>query len=293
MTDWNRLNDDPPAESVSFLIYGPAKVGKTDWAGSTGDRTLYIDVGKSTETLKTPDFKKRRGNTNPILIKVNEKLTLGGNIVPDNPSGYDEVCDTIDKALKEIPDQFDTIVVDECTAFRKMALNKALHVNKETGKSNTLDNVKKHDVMMSTVQDYGTEMSEIEWFLSAYIDICKQYKKHFVVLAHERNIFDKPKNAKGEPLMMAQPLLIKTLPGFTGQTFPDAVCNLFDIVWHFEKVQPGPQYRIRTKGSDSMIAGDRFGGIFQEMEVQSEQNTFLACIKRIKEGIHYQQPTRR
>jgi hypothetical protein len=289
---WERLDTTTPAEALAFLIYGPAKVGKTDWLGSCGDRTLYIDVGKSTETFYSPEFKKRRGAFNPIIVKIDEKLTLGGPIIPEKPTGYDEVCDTIDKALVEIKDQFDIVVLDEVTAFKKMALNKGIVINFETGKSKTLENVKKYDVMSPLIQDFGMEMNEIGWFLAAYIDILKQNKKHFIVAAHERNIFTKPKDKNGNVIIGEQRQLIKVLPGFTGETFPDEVCNLFDAVWHFEKVQPGPTHRIRTKGNDSLIAGDRFGGIFQEMEVQSEQNSFLNCVKRIKEGIHFQQPRR-
>lgn len=275
--EFKSFQDYPVAESLSFLWYGPAKSGKTFLAGSVGERSLYIDVGKSTPTLHSPAFIKRFGKFTGFYVPIAEEEPKEGFIVPDKATAYDRVCDCIDKALERIPDKFDVVVLDEATAFRRYGMLKAMEIANKIGRSKTIDRVHKTDVIIADVQDFGAEMSLTEQFVAGTIDLLKRYNKHFIFIAHERNTYKKSDKIGGEDT------LTRVTPGFTGKTHPDAISNMFDAVWHFE-IYNGDVYRIRTRGNNTLLAGDRFGGVFAEYEDASKLSWEL-IIKRIREGI--------
>lgn len=267
---FKRLETYKPGESWILLYYGPSKAGKTYFAGTAGSRTLFINIGDGIETLMAPAFTQKYPEAaKMIMVDIREQ----------NPQGiaeaFDLVGDAIYYALANFPNDFDTIILDEATAFRKYAMNKSMELNTDARTKGAVRAKRTEDFVKPDIGDYGTEMQMIEWFLGTFIPICKQHKKHFVMLAHERQTFAKP------PRIGDDPVLKRVLPGFTGKTFPDQIPQFFDDVFHAEVVGGGTNvvYRMRTAGSESEIGGARHGGIFSVVETNPD---FLKMLDRIK-----------
>jgi hypothetical protein len=275
---FKRLSEYIPGESWTLLYYGPSKTGKTFFAGSAGPRTLYVNTGHGMETLAAPAFtNKYPKSSGMIYVDVWEK----------NPKGiaeaFDVTTDIIDHALKVFPDQFDTVVLDEATAFRSFAINKATEMNTAL-RTNKRPN-RQEEFVGTDVQDYKIEMDMIEWFLGTYTPKFKEAGKNFLMLAHERQIFQQAGNIGGEPTLK------RVLPGFTGKTMPDRVPAFFDDVWHSEAISDAAgnvQYRARTAGNSAEIGGSRHGGIFNVVEPDPN---YLKLLERIKLNIPKTKPT--
>lgn len=272
-----------PAESVTLLLWGAAKTGKTDFSGSAGERSLYIDVGKSAETFHAKGFKERRGTFKGFYRKVEEVAAKENYVMPDTATAYDQVCDIIDKALEVMPDKFDVVIVDEATAFRRYAMNKALEINQGMNKSQAGANSKKWDMVLPGVQDYGSEMSLVSQFIAGTIDLLKRHNKHFILVAHERALFESVTDSKTGKKTETD-IVKKLVPAFTGKKDIDAIANMFDCVFHTEKARSGETevFRIRTQGDDGLVAGHRYSGVFQPIETNL---TFPRMIERIKAGV--------
>lgn len=264
-----QLNDIQPAESSTTLIYGGSKTGKTDFMGTAGDRMLFINNGLGIETFFGKRFKDRPINPIVVTLKADEKT--------EQYRVYDQIKDIIDHALDNLSDRFDTIAIDDSTAFRRSAMLVALQFNKDTGKSKSLDASSKYDISIPAVQDYGTEMEFTSSFIAQTISICKEAKKHFIMGAHERLTFKKGAGIGDIPS------LVRITPSFTGvDKNPDYISGLFDNVWHTEAVGGGERtiYRIRTVGDETLTAGTRYSGIFKEIE---KDLRFTDVISRIKQ----------
>lgn len=271
-----RLEELKPAESTTTIIYGNSGTGKTFFGGTAGSRTLFLNAGDGIETLKSPLFRDKI-KADPIVVNIGEKINERG--VVNDATAFDLMCDEIDKALTHIPAEFDTIVVDDLTAIRSYAMNKALEINSATNKSQTLKNiVERFDVIVPAVQDYGMEMTMIKWFLQSYTAIAKDHKKHLIVMAHERRTYEKGRNIGDAPSLR------KISVGVTGQTFPDEIPALFDNVWHSEAIGGGDNtvYQLRTQGDEILTAKTRQGGIFNVVE---KNPNFLAMLQRLQDGI--------
>ena len=276
---FKRLVEYTPGESWVAMLYGPSKTGKTYFAGTAGPRTLFVNVGDGIETLMAPAFTQKYPDAKGmIMIDIRET----------NPNGsaeaFDRVCETLDYALAKFPDKFDHIILDEATALRKYATNKATELNTDARVKGANRARRTEEFIKVEVGDYGLEMQMIEWFLGTYTPIFKQHGKNFLMLAHERQVYNKPEK------IGAEPTLKKTMPGFTGKTFPDTVPAYFDDVWHSEVVGGGDNvvYRIRTAGSEMEVGGSRHGGIFTTIETDPN---YLKMLERIKAA--QPKPTRR
>lgn len=263
------LEEVKPGESWLLLLYGESKSGKTYFAGTCGPRTLYLNVGEGIETLKNPAFTSRYPDTGKMLT-VQFPLS-------DTVETFERITRTIGYFLENRADEFDTIVLDEATAFRKHALDQATTLNGSARGRN-----RKDKFIQTELGDYKIEMDMIEWFLGEFTPQFKARKKHFVMLAHERQLFNKPAKQGDEQTLK------KILPGFTGKTFPDKVPAYFDDVWHAEAVGKNPRvYRIQTAGSEKLLAGSRHGGIFAPEETDPN---FLKMLERIKKQTIYVAP---
>lgn len=267
---FKRLRDRNPGESWILLYYGPSKTGKTFFAGSAGPRTLFINIGDGLETLLSPSFTSRYPESKDMIVV---DISEAGDLA----QAFDWTTDAIDHALKHFPEKFDTIVLDEATAFRRFAMNKAMELNTDARTRGTARAKRTEEFVKPDIGDYGTEMQMIEWFLGTYIPIFKRTHKHFLMLAHERQTFAKP------PKIGDEPVLKRVLPGFTGKTFPDQVPAYFDDVFHAEAVGAGTNvvYRARTAGSEMEIGGARHGGIFETVE---RDPNFLKMLARIQQS---------
>lgn len=263
-----RLSDLPIGESVVQLIYGPAGVGKTEYCGTAGSRAGIINCGLGLVTLQSPGFKKRHPNVNPEIETIVEEA------IPDEATAFDEVCDKADLLLDN--KDVDTFIVDDVTALRRFAMNKALEINQSTKKSDSLNKSRKLRAQIIAVQDYGIEMDLIAKFVITYIGICKEKKKNFILVAHERVSYNKPSQ------IGAPPTVNSIRPGFTGQTFPDEITGHFDLVWHFENQGAGERvlYKARTVGDSNLVAKTRWGGLFP---VLIDNPNFQDVVKRIRE----------
>lgn len=265
-----RLSELKKGSSIAILFYGGSGCGKTNFCGTAGSRALGINIGGGISTIQSEKFKLANNNPDPIIETITEEA------VPDKAIAFDRVCDILDVYLSKQLNDFDTVWIDDITALRRFALNKGLEVNQKLGKSKSRAIGKEYDVVVSTVQDYGIEMSLMEQFVIEYISICRSANKHLIMTAHERINFNAPTAIGAEPTVSS----IK--PGFTGRTFPDAVTGHFDLVWHAEKLGGGEQikYRARTVGDGSLTAHTKIG-VFPTI---LEKPNFLEVVKKIQEG---------
>jgi hypothetical protein len=271
--EMTRLDELPKGESVTLLVYGPAGSGKTNLVGTAGSRTLIINTGLGLVTLQSPGFRKRYPNVNPIIETIIDEIN------PKNPAGYDKVCDLLDSYLNPSHPEFnniDTIALDDATTLRRFALDKGIKDNSDSKLSETYAK-RQAGKAVTTVQDYGAEMSLVDQFLIYYISLCKQYNKHFILTAHERIQYNKA-SAIGAP-----PTVNSIRPGFTGQTFPDAVTGHFDLVWYLETLGAGERiaYKARTAGDSALVAKTRWDGLFP---VLIPNPNFLEVVKKIRES---------
>lgn len=264
---FKRLKDRNPGEAWIQMYYGPSKAGKTYYAGTAGPRTLFINIGEGLETLMAPAFTSRYPESKGMIVvdirDTDEKI-----------DAFDMTTDAIDHALLKFPDKFDNIILDEATAFRKFALNKAMDLN-TSQRTTTTRKSRSEEYVKAEIGDFGVEMDMVEWFLGEYIPKFKEAGKNFLMLAHERQIFSKPAKIGDEPTLK------RVLPGFTGKTFPDKVPSFFDDVWRAEVVGSGTNvvYRARTAGNEQEMGGARHGGIFNVVEPDPN---FLKMLNRIK-----------
>lgn len=267
---FKRLKDYKPGEAWLLLLYGQSKVGKSYFAGTAGSRTLYLNVGDGIDTLLMPSFTNKYGKIADDMIVVDIREDR-----PGSPAeAFELTIRALKKAFEELRDEFDTVVLDEATSFRRYAVNKAMEINtavRTTGKRGSSIET----FVAPEIGDYGTEMKMIEWFLNHALPIFKEEKKNFLMLAHERQIFGKP------PKIGEDAPLKKVMPGFTGKTFPDQVPKYFDDVWRMEAVGGGNNivYRIRTAGTEKEVGGSRHGGIFNTVEPDPN---YLSMLSRIR-----------
>lgn len=247
-----RLKDSPPAEIITLLLYGASKSGKTHLVGTLGSRVLYICFSDAdgSETLRNKEFFP---SLNPIF-----------RIIPQDERAYDRVCGVIDEGLDNYSDQFDTIVVDEMTAFRRAGMKKSIELNLEEKRSQTKSKSdRRGGIIIPTISDYGTEMNLTEHFISQTIDICRREKKNFIAVAHESLIYKKDPSTP----INAPETLVKIRPSFTGKKAPDDIVAYFDAVLYLEVVN-GDVHRLRCSGDDVLVAGHRFGTTLKSIEMK-------------------------
>lgn len=268
---FKRLSARKPGESWIQMVYGPSKTGKTFYAGTAGPRTLFINIGDGIETLESPLFKSKYPASREMITVEIQKMEL-----KSVDEAFDTICNVVDHALAKFPETFDTIVLDEATALRKYALNKAMTLNTQARTQGSRRGNRTDEYVKAELGDFGVEMDMIEWFLGTYIPIFKERKKHFLMLAHERQIYGKPAKQGDEPILQ------RVVPGFTGKTFPDKVPAFFDDVFHSKvkmDASSNAYYSLETAGSEKMMAGVRHNGIFDTIEPNPNFQNFLLRIK--------------
>lgn len=282
-----RLDELPKGNSVILLIYGAAGQGKSDFLGTTGDRTVVFVAEGRLGQWKTDDFKKRRGNWNPFTEIITEELQPFGGA-----KALDELTKRVNYYFDNKLDEFDTICLDGATAFRRFAFNKGLDLSgagasyaKSIAKSKTgmPDSL---PLYQTDVRDLTNEMQLVSKFILKLIDTCRSFGKHFIMTAHERVEFENKTKAD----MMKLPVVHSIKPGFTGQTFPDEIPGIFDLVWHFETEGSGEslKYYARTAGDSH---GETEGkGTMAKSSVGSGWKlkyynpNFLDIVKKVRES---------
>lgn len=266
-----KLSELTPSESITGLIYGASGTGKTFFAGTAGSRSAIINIGNGIETLLAKDFKARYGSSNPDIITISESQDSTGYL--KSATAFDNVCREIDKLLER--EDIDTVTVDDCTALRYYAMNKALILNSDINMSQSLQTSRKYKSRIVAVQDYGREMALIEEFISTYTEIFKQAKKNLLLIAHERILYRKAKNIGDEPTVA------RILPGFTGQKFPDTVPAYFDCVWRSTVKKSGKAiYEIKTVPDGISTIKTRQGGSLPETITDPNFLTIWSMLKQ-------------
>jgi hypothetical protein len=273
-----RLSELVRGTSLVGLVYGGAGSGKTEFCGTAGSRSLFINIGKGIETLHSPGFKSRNPDSDPIIETIFEEY------LPEKAEGHNKLTDLLDLYLDPkhpMFNEFDTVIIDDATALKRMARNLALEINRDLNKSQSLEQSKKHRQVVTAVQDFGEEMNIVNKFIVDYSGICKSYNKHFIVTAHERLTFKQPVNSQGKAIFGASRVLDNTRPGFTGETFPDDIQGEFDFVWHME-TQGGADrifHFARTKGDSQLAAKTRWDGLFP---IRWQNPNFLKAVDAVR-----------
>ena len=208
---------------VQAVVYAPAKVGKTFGAG-TFPRPNWIDFDKGISTLAGPDFIRKYGWKPELLYGQFHEGAMTPRGVVTQATAFDQACAYFDEWMKPGKrDQFDTWVIDTGTFLAEAAMNKALVLLSPKGgfqgiKSNTLEQGVQHGLVVPKLQDYGSERSMVEQFIT----MVKASGKHVLFLCHEKEIRDKEGN------------VTKIVPLLTGQSV-DVINAMFDDVWRLER----------------------------------------------------------
>lgn len=249
------LKDYKAHESIITMFYGASGTGKTEIAGTAGNRALIINTGKGTSTLKSPGFKARHPNCNPLIVDIAETVSDHGYI--EKSAMYDMVCDVLDEQLQKNPDRFDTVVLDDLTSLRRSALVKGMEINQASGRSTSKGTSSKLKIAIKAVQDFGIEMDLISQFINGYAEILSGMKKNFIVLAHERLTYK-----KGDKLGDI-PVLAKVRPAVTGEKFPDDIPQMFDVVGYTNvlRTENKTVYRVKFSADNIVMAKNRWGGV--------------------------------
>ncbi len=268
--------------NVSALIYGQKGCGKTWFAGTAGNRNLFITVGNSLsglKTLRSPLFKEKVG-ADPWVVELHEELDE--TRMPIKATLLDQVALAIDEWLEKRSDDFDTVTVDDATNMRKAAMFKGFEINQAASLSEGWAKTNKYKIPMPGIQDYGQEMKIMQWFVDTYIEILAAHKKNFLFLAHERYTFSKQLNSKGDPIVGAADIIDKIRPGFVGKTLPDDITVNFDEVWHIEKkgLATSEVPMLDCYGDNQILASTRPAGVFKPIEPNPNFIDFLARIKK-------------
>ena len=282
MTSPTRISDLTAIPTLSAMIYGQKGCGKTAFAATAGDRTVFVFVGagiSGAKTLKSPWFKDKFG-TNPFVEEIHEELDE--KRMPKKATLFDQITRKFDWWL-ERSDDWDTMVLDDIANTRKAAMFKGFEINKQAGLSSAWANTEKYSIPMSAIQDFGTEMKVMQWLLESYIEIFESAKKNFLVLAHERYTFSKSKNSKGDVIVGDKDVIDKIRPGFVGKTMPDDITANFDEVWHLTKIGMGDQgiVKLDCYGDGQILASTRHAGIFKPFE--SNPN-FKEMMERVRKA---------
>jgi hypothetical protein len=235
-----------PSESITALIYGPTKSGKTFFAGSfNSPRTVYINIGAGIATLYSPLAIEQYGKPEFQLINIIEDF--------ENPKMYMEVSETLNYFFEpDRLDTFDTIIIDDASAMNYAAMNQGMTVSDAVGRSKALGISRKLGVNIPGRQDFGMQMSLMDQFMRFFTEQSKAFNKNFIVLAHDKEVY----KGEGEKRQIS-----KLRPLFTGN---NDIPAYFDLVWMMESVAGGRGniYRAITEGDEIIEAGSRWGGIF-------------------------------
>lgn len=264
-----RLDEMSEDRIPTLLLYGNSGTAKTKFIGTAGSDSVIISPAQGIATLQSKWFRETF-KVNPIIEIVDEMP------LPDVAKGYDRISDLVEKYLEDL--SINTIIVDDATNFRRLALNKGLELNEQLNRSGTLAKMRKikADTIVRELNDMTMEMSLVESFIKQACTYCKEAKKTFVMTAHERILFNPPAKVGAEDTVK------KISPGFTGKTFPDDITGYFDLIWHTEVLGGGNQihYQIRTQGDSKLVAKTRWAGLFPVIfEKQPLLSEIIQCVK--------------
>ena len=277
-----RVSDLTDSPTLSGMIYGQKGCGKTAFAATAGDRTVFVFVGagiSGMKTLQSPWFRDKFG-TNPFVEEIHEDLDE--KRFPKKATLFNQITRKFDWWLENRIDDWDTMVLDDIANTRKAAMFKGFEINKSAGLSQAWANTEKYTIPMPGIQDYGQEMKVMQWLLETYIEIFESAGKNFLVLAHERYTFSKPKSAKGDVIVGDKDIIDRIRPGFVGKTMPDDITANFDEVWHLTKIGMGDSgiVKLDCYGDAQILASTRHAGVFKPFEPNPNFKEMMERIRK-------------
>lgn len=279
----SQLKDRNPAESWTLLIYGGFGSGKTHFCGTANpNSTLFINIGLGESTLKSPLFRHMYPAAQEMyIVDVMEQMTDG---IVTEARGFDIICQILEWAYSSLLDKGWTIILDDATFMRRMIMNKVRQMAVEGATASTKHKQQsKFEEALNRwvpedVKDMGKEMDIVEWFIAQHVPRFKALGLNFTMTAHQREVYGKaPQIGEERPLL-------KTRPGFRGQTFPDQVPLYFDDVFFMKPKSGGTGigkiYTMRTLTGDNLATKARNGGVFPEIITNPNHQEMLAAIKK-------------
>lgn len=235
-----------------LLIYGKAGSGKT-WFCGTADQSLYLNTGGGIDTLTSPLFKSKYPNI------IRKKLDIFDT---RQKYGFNLLTDAMDSFLdnKELKEQIRTVILDDASSLRTMAVN---HGNESRNKKGFVETDGMNNARM--------EINRINWFLEYYIPILRNEGINFIMTAHEARIY-----GKARALSDDRPLK-EIRPGFGGEKFVDYVPSKFDEVWYIEKQlgKNGEFTQFKTGGGGIELTKTRKNGVFALTEIGKDFEQLL------------------
>lgn len=266
-----------PSDPVQVLVYGAAKVGKTEGA-LTFPRPVVMDFDEGVATARNAGFIQRHGYRPDIFYEnfAESKLSKG---IATQHNAFDDACRFFDEWMKPKGkwktydvgrDQFFTWVIDSATTLSEFAMNKAAFVLGTMKLSHTHENAVKHGLLVPRMQDYGSERSLVEQF----IDMVKDSGKNVVVICHEKEII----NADSGAVTAIVPLL-------TGKS-AESVPLKFDEVYNLRLKRQGTEMKryLQTEPDGLRKCGSRYGVPNETDWTWEALNGFLTKIHAEQQG---------
>lgn len=279
--EYQDAKDIPTGNSVRALISGVPGAGKTEFIFTAGDGVLLVNTGKGIETKDSIGLQRRNPNWGMVKVVDLDKMFDKKGGLPTMQQTVAAISDAVYHATRT-QSWLRTVAIDDMTEFRFYALWRGMEIMKETGKSQSFDTSVKYDMPMPVVQDFGAEMGIVEDFLRWLNEDAYNREYNIIITSHTRHIYKKPVDQNGRIAMGQPPVLVRELPGFTGQTFPDYIPRLFSIVGQLEpnvSNEGGNRPRLRLVGGPDKCVKHRYSGILPEYMDNPRFDTILEAIK--------------
>lgn len=260
-------------QKEQILLYGEPKTGKTEMAFTAPAPIYYMCIGPENEmkTRYSQHFLTREDGIHAhkkvYFDTVLETYGVRGQIT-DNPTGFDEVCTKLDKALlsfeKGDVETPQTIVFDNATVLEQYQMNKAMIAGYELAGSKektALKRLRDYGIIKPGDTDWGAAQSLMSQFIAAY---SLRSKFHIIFIAHEYKEFAK----KGTSDNSREREMVGVYPLFVGQQRIH-LTHAFDNVWRTTISGGGKtaNYFCQTVGDEIVVAGTRVGGVIPAQSV--------------------------
>lgn len=255
-----------------FLIYGDPKTGKTFLALTAPDPIYILCVGPENElkTRYSKAFMKLFPDKYVMYDSVMEEYGEDGSIT-DNPIGYDRAMNTLgavkEGVIKGTLPQFATYIIDNATMLEDYQMNKAMLAGYDLAKDQSktaFKTMREHGIIKPADSDYGSAQSLMYKIMNFFSTL----PGHLVLVAHEYKDTVQIKGSREKKLL-------GIYPQFVGAQRV-SMARAFDNVWRMSKRGSGERNTIYTAdltGSDTIVAGTRVGGLFDDtMDVDKDFN---------------------
>ncbi len=257
-----KLSELPKELAVILMGYGDPGVGKSEFLASvnTDDAVMFTDKN-GLRTLINPRVKKLYPKFNPDIEILNP------DVLGQAPHMFNHMKARIEALIgPKATKRPKWLLIDDMTSIRRAAMNEAVKVNGELGRTRTLSTAKSmNNTIIPTDSDYGTEMGLIETFIDEVTRGCRAQDVNLIMLAHERATYVKELNSEGKPTRAETLKAIS--PYFTGRAAPKAVVGYFDFCFRLTRIGKGTNIRIQFQcHPDDVVAAKDRDSVFAPLE---------------------------